>query len=272
MRFVTYNIRYGVGRDGRLDLDRIADTVAGADVVALQEVDRHWPRSDLRDQPRELSKRLPGYWWVFGPSIDLHAPTAFADEVGGGRRQFGTMILARAPVRSTQTVPLPRWTPDGWTMQRSALVTVVDTPIGAVRVTTTHLCYLTDESTSRQLTALANLHRHAERCGGPWTGDYPFGDDGWVVGDEPDDPVGSIVLGDLNVEAGAAPERSSPAWRDHFRDVWDTQRDGNAGTHAAGRIDRCLVTDPLLDSVRRCWIDTGATGSDHQPMWVEFDW
>ena len=31
MKIVTYNIQYGRGRDGRFDLDRIADTVSGAD-------------------------------------------------------------------------------------------------------------------------------------------------------------------------------------------------------------------------------------------------
>lgn len=39
MRFVTYNIRYGLGRDGLIDLDRIAESVGQADVIALQEVE-----------------------------------------------------------------------------------------------------------------------------------------------------------------------------------------------------------------------------------------
>ncbi len=33
MEFVTYNIHYGVGRDGRADLARIAEAVRGADVI-----------------------------------------------------------------------------------------------------------------------------------------------------------------------------------------------------------------------------------------------
>ena len=35
MLIVTYNIQWGMGRDRRIDLDRIARTVAGADVIAL---------------------------------------------------------------------------------------------------------------------------------------------------------------------------------------------------------------------------------------------
>ena len=38
MQFVTYNIQYGLGEDGRYDLDRIAAAVEDADVIALQEV------------------------------------------------------------------------------------------------------------------------------------------------------------------------------------------------------------------------------------------
>ena len=41
MKLVTYNIRYSLGRDERFDLPRIARAVEGADIVALQEVERH---------------------------------------------------------------------------------------------------------------------------------------------------------------------------------------------------------------------------------------
>ena len=41
LRVVTYNIHHGVGVDGKLDLNRIAEVIraAKADLVALQEVD-----------------------------------------------------------------------------------------------------------------------------------------------------------------------------------------------------------------------------------------
>ncbi len=42
MKLVTYNIRYSLGRDERFDLPRIARAVEGADIVALQEVERFW--------------------------------------------------------------------------------------------------------------------------------------------------------------------------------------------------------------------------------------
>jgi endonuclease/exonuclease/phosphatase family metal-dependent hydrolase len=50
MRLVTYNIQFGQGKDGRFDLERIAREVEGADVIAMQEVERYGKRSDLVDQ------------------------------------------------------------------------------------------------------------------------------------------------------------------------------------------------------------------------------
>ena len=45
MKFVTYNIQYCKGQDGQVDPERIAKEVAGADIIALQEVERFWPRT-----------------------------------------------------------------------------------------------------------------------------------------------------------------------------------------------------------------------------------
>ena len=54
MMFVTYNIQYGLGRDGRYDLERTARVVEGADVIALQEVDGS-------GNARETWTRSPGW-------------------------------------------------------------------------------------------------------------------------------------------------------------------------------------------------------------------
>ncbi len=69
MKIVTYNIQFGSGKDGRIDLGRIAQTVDGADVIALQEVDRNWRRSGMTDQVAELTALLNGYHWVYGRHI-----------------------------------------------------------------------------------------------------------------------------------------------------------------------------------------------------------
>ena len=64
MRLVAYNVQYGTGKDGRVDFDRIVDEIAGADVVAMQEIDRYWSRSGMTDQVQEFTQRLPDYHWI----------------------------------------------------------------------------------------------------------------------------------------------------------------------------------------------------------------
>ena len=68
MKFVTYNIQCGQGRDGRYDLDRTAKAVEGADVIALQEVERFWKRSGNVDEVAGLTERLPDFHWVYAPA------------------------------------------------------------------------------------------------------------------------------------------------------------------------------------------------------------
>ena len=58
MLFGTYNIHYGVGADGKYDVPRIADAVAEADIVCLQEVTRGFPDNNYADHTAEIGKRL----------------------------------------------------------------------------------------------------------------------------------------------------------------------------------------------------------------------
>ena len=55
MLLVTYNIQYGTGKDGAVDLSRISSEVVSADVIAMQEVDRFWSRSN------RLKRSLSGF-------------------------------------------------------------------------------------------------------------------------------------------------------------------------------------------------------------------
>ena len=74
MKIVTYNIQFGQGRDGRVDLDRIIAAVDGADVIALQEVDRFWTRSGNTDQVAFIRAAFVGYDAVYGPGVDQSVP------------------------------------------------------------------------------------------------------------------------------------------------------------------------------------------------------
>ena len=50
----TYNIQWGKGRDGVVDLGRIARAVADADIIGLQEVERNWREMEPPDIPSSL--------------------------------------------------------------------------------------------------------------------------------------------------------------------------------------------------------------------------
>jgi endonuclease/exonuclease/phosphatase family metal-dependent hydrolase len=95
LRIATYNIHAGAGSDGVFDLDRTAAAIESldADVVGLQEADKHWSaRSEWRDLVVELGDEL-GMHPVFAPIYSL-------DPINPGepRREYGVALLSRFPV------------------------------------------------------------------------------------------------------------------------------------------------------------------------------
>jgi endonuclease/exonuclease/phosphatase family metal-dependent hydrolase len=146
---MTFNIHHGVGADGRLDLGRIADVIrsSGADVVALQEVDRHFgERSAFADQATELGRALHMHV-AYGANLDLE-PLA----PGQPRRQYGNAVLSRHRIRGSRNILLPR--PDG-EEQRGLLEVDLKVRGVPVRVYATHLQH--NSAVSRRLQAEAIL-------------------------------------------------------------------------------------------------------------------
>ncbi len=122
---MTYNIHHGEGRDGKLDLDRIAAVIreANPDIVCLQEMDRNLPRTNHLDFPAELSKRL-GMQAVFDCNYAFD----------GG--EYGNATLTRFDVLSHENIRLPN--PNN-TEPRGCLKTVLRTKAGVVQVLNAHL-------------------------------------------------------------------------------------------------------------------------------------
>jgi len=100
LRVLSYNIHHGEGTDGKLDLQRIAEIIRGAepDLVALQEVDQNLPRTGKVDQSAELS-RLTEMHVAFGGNYQFD----------GG--DYGNAVLSRHPIRRKQNHGLPMPTP-----------------------------------------------------------------------------------------------------------------------------------------------------------------
>ena len=107
LKIVTYNIQFGQGRDGKVDLSRIVDAVQGADVIALQEVDRFWTRSLMADQVEGLVNAFPGHDYAFGAGVNQAAGRTGAED-RPRRRQFGNLSLPRAPTQACPHHPLPQ--------------------------------------------------------------------------------------------------------------------------------------------------------------------
>ena len=131
VRLVTFNTHHGVGEDSKHDLARLAQVLAAADadVICLQEVDRHFgDRSEDVDQALLLSRALD-MQLAWGPAIDDPRPGD-----GPPRRQYGNALLSRLPILISDVHPLP-----GTGEPRSALRTMLELDGGTLWVTNTHL-------------------------------------------------------------------------------------------------------------------------------------
>lgn len=96
LRVGTFNIRHGLGADGRIDLPRTAHAISclACDLVALQEVDVVTERSSGVDQRAVLSAEC-GMTGCFGSALPLQ----------GGH--YGNAILSRLPIRRQHVIALP---------------------------------------------------------------------------------------------------------------------------------------------------------------------
>ncbi|GAB3743932.1 endonuclease/exonuclease/phosphatase family protein [Microlunatus parietis] len=148
---ISYNIHHGRGVDGVLDLERIARLIedSGADVVALQEVDRHFgDRSDWVDQPAWFADRLRMHV-SYGANLDLEPLTP-----GAPRRQYGTALLSRFPIVESSNTYLPKYPGQE---QRGLLQATLAVHGQSVRVANTHLTHNNNAERQEQADAVRQL-------------------------------------------------------------------------------------------------------------------
>jgi endonuclease/exonuclease/phosphatase family metal-dependent hydrolase len=290
MKIASYNIHYAIGKDERYDLDRVIDAVRGADIIALQEVERYYDTPHSPAQPEDIAALLPDYFWVYDAAFDIDCSEKRPDgQIVNRRRQHGQMLLSRWPIVSKRYFPLPRLhCADEFNMQMGALEGLVDTPLGRLRIYNVHFGSVLADERRLQAARIIELVRAAPAEGGAWSGpNGEYSERDWCAGiPEPGLPASAIVLGDFNLRPASAEYRLLCAAADDdgtalLTDLWARHNPGREimswhsnpakpGPAACALLDYCLVTSDLLETVADCWIDEAAAGSDHQPLWVRF--
>ncbi|WGP11440.1 endonuclease/exonuclease/phosphatase family protein [Streptomyces sp. SH5] len=236
LRVATYNIHAGAGMDGVFDLDRQTAEIRSldADVIGLQEVDRHWgSRSEWRDLAGELARGLRMYV-SFAPIYSLDPA-----EPGGPRAEYGVAVLSRHRIVSAENHEITRLsTQDPSPVPAPApgfgevVVRVRGLP---VHVYVTHLDYRPDPAV--RVAQVADTRRIMAEDRGP-----------------------QVLLGDFNAEP-AAPELA-PLWREL------ADADPGAPTFPARnpvkRIDFVAVSEDRI-GVRKAWAPQ-SLASDHRAV------
>jgi endonuclease/exonuclease/phosphatase family metal-dependent hydrolase len=124
VRVATFNVHHCEGRDGKVDVDRVAGVIraTGAEIVALQELDMGLERTGFTNQPGRLAAAT-------GLTVEFHALLRRS----GGR--YG--IALAAPERlDSKLVHLPRLgreEPRGAVVARRSGITFVGTHLSRSR-------------------------------------------------------------------------------------------------------------------------------------------
>ncbi len=278
---LTWNIQWGRGADGRVDLMRQlteARAMADFDVLCLQEVTSGFgnlPGHPSADQWGELADALdPEYTVIGGFALERHD--------GAHVQRFGNAIATRLPVLYVMRHALPS-PPDATpAMPRMAIEALVQTTFGPLRILTTHLEYYSETQRLAQIDALRAIH--VEGCS---RAAHPS-----VLGAEsaagPFRPLAqttaTIICGDLNCKPDSTPKRLAtvPFSREPaLHDAWEiahgaTPQPPTFGVHdrtdwtePAYVCDYMLISEPLKARVLRVEVNSTTQASDHQPMLLE---
>lgn len=282
MRVISWNIQWGRGADGVVNLSRIVDRIGQlgpADVICLQEVAVRFEGlagGGGEDEVAGLAAAFPDYQVIHGPALDVPGPA-------GGRSSFGNLMLSRLPVDSVfrHLLPAPPER-DVPSMMRGCIEAVIRADSGvAIRVMTTHLEYYAAQQRLAQARWLqqrqgavalaAGFPTPTRETSGPFM--------------RRDMPVAAVLCGDFNCEPGApawsaiveAADSLSP-WQDAWRVLHGAvPHPPSVGLHGAEWPERpyccdfMFVSAALAPAVRALRYDAATAASDHQPVVIDLD-
>ena len=208
MRLASFNILHGRSlSDGLVHIERLTSACASleADVLGMQEVDRHQARSDGRDQTAMVAEAVDAVAWRFEPAIvgepgGVWRAARDGDAGDTAESSYGVGLISRLPVRSWHVVRLaaaPVRSPVYATGSRRVLLlrdeprvglaAEVETPAGVMTIATTHLSFVPGWN-AMQLRRLTRILRRRTPAAQP-----------------------CILMGDLNLPGPVA--RWASGWR-----------------------------------------------------------
>jgi len=281
LRFLSWNIQWCRGVDGRVDPQRIAAEarrLADPDIACFQEVAENYaelPGSRAESQVAALAHEFPGYEIAYGYGVDVPGEA-------GSRKRFGNLIVSRLPVQRVLRHSLP-WPadPEVPSMPRIAVEAVIDVSFGPIRVMTTHLEYYSARQRAAQIERLRQLH--AEACGHARHPPARPDKDGPFAPQAR--PSAAIVCGDFNMSPeDPSLRRLTVPFDDgipHLVDAWQLAYSGRTHAHTFRLYDRdpgetpyccdyVFVSEDLAPRVVQVRVDGQTQASDHQPVIVEF--
>ena len=275
MRLISWNIQWGKGCDGLVDLQRIvatAQALADADVYCFQEVSSGFPALDGGvDQTAFIASLLPDHRPVYRPAVE-------ALNAHGQMQTFGNLTLSRLPILQIANHLLP-WPAAGdhRSMQRQALDVTVETAFGPLRIVNTHLEFFSSVQRQAQVDRLLDLQQDASTS--PKRADSePV--DAFSAGRV---TASSLLCGDFNFDV-SEPEHamihgsSRPGL--NYRDAWTIRHPDLPHEPTCGLYDRDLwdgpdcrdfvfVSEDLAPRVSAVAVDNETAASDHQPVLIE---
>ena len=280
MRIMSWNIQWGRGADGRVELERTIASICAAapDIICLQEVARNFDGlagGDGGDELERLTSAFPAHTPVFGAAVDVA-------RVSGGRGQFGNLVLSRVPVLQVFRHLLPN-PPDPRvpSMQRACVEVVVAGSFGPLRVMTTHLEYYSALQRLAQAKALSALQCEVAASQVEGRGD---GKDRNPAFARRPRPVAAVLCGDFNCEPGSREydelARAASPPEAGWHDAWSLANPAiphapTVGLHGAEWPDRPYCCDfvwvagEACRRLRKLDVDASTAASDHQPLLLE---
>ena len=281
LSIVSYNTQYCTGLDGKTSVDRIAGEVRHCDIIGLQEIDRLWKRTEMQDQVKRLSELFEDRYIFFGPAIDVDASIRLKDDkIENRRRQFGNMVISRWPIEQARVHLLPKQNlKNRFSLQRSAIDAVIDTPEKRIRLLCTHLGHASDKERLEQIRSLKNIIQTGRAQGSTITGPQ---DDLWELGEFLQEiPKDTLLLGDFNMTPDSdeyqvliGTENSDESTIDGLSDLWKMHHGGEGGLTMFDknprRLDYIFASNGFAEALQEIRVIEEAAGSDHKPVMAVF--